>query len=169
MSPPKFWGCGLTGYLKFRSLGGEYPSFKKNALGVKRPFSELSESSGVFSEQLSEYEIPFSEYEIPRLEQHENHNSRNNSRGAIPGIHGNPHERASFSPAFSERFFKNWGGPRAPEKCPPRLEHHSFQYHYISLRKPFNHVTVIAENSRECLRGIISCYCSLLEQKTRKL
>ena len=35
--------------------------------------------------------------------------------GAIPGIHGNPHERFSFAPAFSERFFKNWGGPRAPD------------------------------------------------------
>ena len=33
--------------------------------GVKGPFSEISESSGVFSEQLSELEIPFSEYEIP--------------------------------------------------------------------------------------------------------
>ena len=42
----------------------------KNALGVKRPFSELSESSGVFSEQLSEFEIPFSEYEIPFSEWH---------------------------------------------------------------------------------------------------
>ena len=44
---------------------GDHPNFRKNALGVKRPFSELSESSGVFSEQLSELEIPFSEYEIP--------------------------------------------------------------------------------------------------------
>ena len=44
---------------------GDHPNFRKNALGVKRPFSELSESSGVFSEQLSEFEIPFSEYEIP--------------------------------------------------------------------------------------------------------
>ena len=35
--------------------------------------------------------------------------------GAIPGIDGNPRERFSFAPAFSERFFKNWGGPRAPE------------------------------------------------------
>ena len=35
--------------------------------------------------------------------------------GAIPGIDGNPHERFSFAPAFSERFFKNWGGPRAPD------------------------------------------------------
>ena len=36
--------------------------------------------------------------------------------GAIPGIGGNPHERSSFAPSFSERFFENWGGPRAEEK-----------------------------------------------------
>ena len=36
--------------------------------------------------------------------------------GASPGIAANPPERFSFAPAFSERFFKNWGGPRAPEK-----------------------------------------------------
>ena len=36
--------------------------------------------------------------------------------GAIPGIAANPPERFSFAPAFSERFFKNWGGPRAPER-----------------------------------------------------
>ena len=35
--------------------------------------------------------------------------------GAIPGIDGNPHEIFSFAHAFSEVFFKNWGGPRAPE------------------------------------------------------
>ena len=35
--------------------------------------------------------------------------------GAIPGIAANPPERFSFATAFSERFFKNWGGPRAPE------------------------------------------------------
>ena len=48
----------------------DHPNFRKNALGVKRPFSELSESSGVFSEQLSEFKIPFSEYEIPFSEWH---------------------------------------------------------------------------------------------------
>ena len=42
-------------------IGNSIPNIGKNALGVKRPFSELSESSGVFSEQLSEFEIPFSE------------------------------------------------------------------------------------------------------------
>ena len=36
--------------------------------------------------------------------------------GAIPGVDGNPHERFSFAPAFLERFFKNWGGPRASEQ-----------------------------------------------------
>ena len=36
--------------------------------------------------------------------------------GAILGIDGNPHERFSFAPALSERFFENWGGPRAPER-----------------------------------------------------
>ena len=44
---------------------GDHPNFRKNALRVQGPFSELSESSGVFSEQLSELVIPFSEYEIP--------------------------------------------------------------------------------------------------------
>ena len=34
---------------------GNHPNFRKNALGAKRPFSELWESSGVFSEQLSEF------------------------------------------------------------------------------------------------------------------
>ena len=36
--------------------------------------------------------------------------------GAIPEIGGNPHERFSFATAFSELFFKNWGGPRAQDK-----------------------------------------------------
>ena len=43
---------------------GNHPDFRKNALGAERPFSELWESSGVFSEQLSELEIPFSEYDL---------------------------------------------------------------------------------------------------------
>ena len=35
--------------------------------------------------------------------------------GAILGIDGYPHERFSFAPVFSERFFKNWGGPCAQD------------------------------------------------------
>ena len=38
--------------------------------------------------------------------------------GAIPGFAANPPERFSFAPAFSERFFKNWGGPRVFEGFP---------------------------------------------------
>ena len=79
---------------------------------MKRPFSELSESSGVFSEQLSECEIPFSP-------SHDLSNTKTTilggALGAIPRIDGNPHEIYSFAHAFSERLFKNWGGPSAPE------------------------------------------------------
>ena len=48
----------------FCSEAWDHPNFrKKSTLGVKRPLSELLESSGVyFSEQLSEFEIPFSEW-----------------------------------------------------------------------------------------------------------
>ena len=44
--------------------------------------------------------------------------------GAIPGIDGDPHEKKknlSFAPAFLERFFKNWGGPRTPEILYPKV------------------------------------------------
>ena len=35
--------------------------------------------------------------------------------GVIPRIDGNPHERFSYAPPFSERFFKNSGGPSAAD------------------------------------------------------
>ena len=40
---------------------GDHPDFRKNALGVKKPFLELWESSGVLSEQFSESRQQFSE------------------------------------------------------------------------------------------------------------
>ena len=40
--------------------------------------------------------------------------------GAIPGSDGNPHEIFAFAPPFSERFFKNWGGPRAQDLSSPK-------------------------------------------------
>ena len=50
---------------------------------------------------------------------HDLNNTKTTILGAPPGmilrIGGDPHERFSFAPAFSERFFKNWfnwGGPR---------------------------------------------------------
>ena len=97
---------------------GDHPNLRKNALGVKRPFSELSESSGVFSESLAEFEIPFSEYVDTTFysrntASHDLSNTKTKilgaTPGAIPGIDGNPHERCSFAPAFSERFFQELG------------------------------------------------------------
>ena len=41
--------------------------------------------------------------------------------GAIPRIDENPHERFSFAPSFSERFFENWGGPRVQEIFGPMV------------------------------------------------
>ena len=80
---------------------GNHPNFRKNALGVKRPFSELSESSGVFSEQLSEFEIPFSEYEIPFSEWH-------------------PTTWAIRNPRFSEQL---------PERFPELMGTHTKYFH----------------------------------------
>ena len=69
-SPSSFVLVFLSRIAQLPQKPGNHPNFRKNALGAKRPFSELWESSGVFSEQLSEFEILFSEYEIPFLEWH---------------------------------------------------------------------------------------------------
>ena len=47
------------------------------------------------------------------------HNSRSNSRSNSWNC-CEPTRKISFAPAFSERFFKNWGGPRAPELGLPK-------------------------------------------------
>ena len=62
--------------------------------------------------------------------------------GAIPGIAANPPERFSFAPAFSERFFKNWGGPRAPD-----FRHYSTTIARLSL------VSGLERGGRELLPG----------------
>ena len=112
---------------------GDHPNFRKDALGVKRPFSELSESSGGNSRSSSrnwKFHSRNTKFHsrngLSRLDQYEAHNSRSN-----------PPERFSFAPAFSERFFKNWGGPRAPENWlnlegrePPLTLRQEKQYHY---------------------------------------
>ena len=54
---------------------------------------------------------------ILRLEQKEKTTILGATSGAIRGVGGNPRERFSFGPAFSERFFMNWGGPRASDYC----------------------------------------------------
>ena len=87
-----------------------------------RPFLELWERSGVFSEQLSigvQKIILGMRSLILGMPSRDLSNAKARilgaTLGAIPGIAANPIERFSFVPAFSERFFKNWGGPRAPE------------------------------------------------------
>ena len=67
---------------------GKHPNFRKKSLSErKKPVSELwRQSSGVFSEQLLEFEFHsrntklHSRNGIPRLEQYENQNSPSNSR-----------------------------------------------------------------------------------------
>ena len=55
--------------------------------------------------------------------------------GAIPGIAANPPARFSFAPTFSERFFKNWGGPRAPDKLSHLIHVLEFAGVWGSVRK----------------------------------
>ena len=55
--------------------------------------------------------------------------------GAIPGIDGNPHERFSFAHAFPERFFRTWGGPRAPEAS---YENHGNPHEMTFLKLPLS-------------------------------
>ena len=96
---------------------GNHPKFRKNALGVERPFSELSESSGVF---LAEKAILGIRHHILEMATHNLSNTKATILGATPGaipqIDRNPQERFSSAPAFSERVFKNWCGSPAPDK-----------------------------------------------------
>ena len=59
--------CSILRLLLFRCLGTT-PISGQNALGAKRPFSELWQHSGVFSEQLSKFRKRFSECKIPLSE-----------------------------------------------------------------------------------------------------
>ena len=102
-----FWKHFSESAIMFQKPG-DHPNFQKNALGVKRPFSELSENSGVFSEKLSEFNVilgmrksilGMASHEF--IEQYET-TILGATPGVIPGIDGNPAERFSFAHAFSE-------------------------------------------------------------------
>ena len=103
-----------TGHGQYQKPG-DHPNFSKKRSRSERPFSELCESSGVFSAQLSGNHIL-------GMASHDLKNVKTTILGAtlgvIPGIAANPPERFSFAPAFSERFFKNWGDPCAPDNDP---------------------------------------------------
>ena len=76
------------------SSSSNHPNFRKNALGAKRPFSEL-------------------------WEQCESHNSRSNSRSDSRSWSEPTKERFSFAPVFSKLFFSRMGWtPRARPHSP---------------------------------------------------
>ena len=91
---------------------GNHPNFRKNALGATRPFSELWESSGVFSAAFGVQKTVLGmRNPIIGMASRDLSNAKTTilgaTLGAIPGNGGKPNERFSFAPAFSEVFFKN--------------------------------------------------------------
>ena len=99
---------------------GDHPNFRKNALGVKRPFSELWERSGHSRSNSGVQKIILGmRNPILGMASHDLCNAKTTilgeTPGAIPGIDGNQNDRFSFAHAFSESFFKNCGGPCVPE------------------------------------------------------
>ena len=93
---------------------GTTPILKKNALGVKRPFSEqLSEFRGILGAILG---MALNESR-PNL-------CENPILGATLGATLRIGWTPKFQPKFSERYFQNWGGSRAPEienRTTPRI------------------------------------------------
>ena len=98
-------------FLSVPQKPGDHPNFRKNALGVKRPFSELSESSGYSRSRSRNWKFHsrntkfHSRNGLSRLEQYEAHNSRSNSRSDSRNCR-EPTRKIFICPAFSERFFK---------------------------------------------------------------
>ena len=103
MGPDWVSSWALVGFVQ---KPGDHPNFRKNALGVKQPFSELSESFGIFSGQLSEFEISALgirnsilgiRNSILGMASHGLSNPKATILGATPGaiagIDGNPHQR----------------------------------------------------------------------------
>ena len=104
---------------------GDHPNFRKNALGVKRPFSELSESSGVFSgaalgigNSILGIRKFHSRNGLSRLDQYEAHNSRSNSRSGSRNCR-EPTRKIFICPCILGAFFKELGwSPRTRLKVP---------------------------------------------------
>ena len=109
---------------------GDHPNFmKKTFLGVKKRFSELLEGSQN-SETDSRNAKFHSQNGISRLKQYENM-ILGGTPGAILGIDGHPHERFSFAPVFSERYFRNWAAPARKTKRIPQRKDRMFRTHRI--------------------------------------
>ena len=104
----------------FRSLGTTPISGKKPSRSEKAILGALGEFRGILGAALGIQKLILGmQNSILRMASHDLSNTKTTilgaTLGAIPGIDGNPHERLSFDTAFSEHFFNNWGGPRAPE------------------------------------------------------
>ena len=101
--PPQFQGKRSRSEKAILGALGEFRGFLGAALGIRNSILGIRNSIlGMASHDLSNTKTII----------------LGATPGAIPGIDGNPHERFSCAPAFSERFFKNWGGPRAPKHFP---------------------------------------------------
>ena len=67
--------------------------------------------------------------------------------GAIPGIDGNPHERCSFAPSFSERLFRELGwSPRARPIYP------CFTWHFWRLFETTRKIKITFRGSKSLER-----------------
>ena len=137
---------------------GNHPNFRKNALRAKGHSQSsgrvpgYSRSSSRSSKINSRIAKSHSRNGVSRLEQCESHNSRSNSRSDSRNF-GNAHERFSFAPAFSERFFKNWGGARTPEfwerlRAAEKWAQKNPETYHATLRSTSLHVTFTKSRSR---------------------
>ena len=129
MPERKQFGGSTVGFFLFLLLisqsqkPGDHPNFRKNALGVKRPFSELWERSGVSSEQRPEFRNnsrsakSHSRNGVSRLVQCDNHNSQSNTK-RFPEVMGT-HMKDFHLPLRSRNVFSKLGV--APAKKSPQF------------------------------------------------
>ena len=105
----------------FYQKPGDHPNFrKKRSRSEKAILGALGEFRGILGAALGIRNSTLGiRNSILGMASHDLSNTKTTilgaTPGAIPGIDGNPDERFSFAPPFSERFFENWGGPRAQD------------------------------------------------------
>ena len=87
--------------------------------GALVAFRGILGSNSRSSETNSRNEKSHSRNGVSRLQLCENHNSRSNSRSDSQNS-CEPTRKIFICFCISERFFKNWGGPRTPDELTPR-------------------------------------------------
>ena len=102
--------------LELRSVGTT-PISGKRSRSEKAILGALGELRGILGAALGVQKMTLGlQNHILGMAPHGLSNVKTTTLGAIPRNAANPPERFSFAPAFSERFFKNWGGPRTPDE-----------------------------------------------------